>query len=553
MRNTNHLLIICHDVIGSRMAGPGIRAWETARILARQQPVTLIAPQPIDREPEGFRTGSYIWGDAASLSPWLDDADLVFANGFVLRAHPELASFTRPLALDLYDPVILEALEAERGLPGEQRAARHAIQRDLLRRQLLCGDFLCCATERQRDLYIGAMTLSGRLSPTLSDADPTLRRLIDVVPFGLSETAPIQEEHALRGKIAGIGQDDLIMLWTGGMWDWLDPLSLVEAMPAVIERCPAVRLVFLAGKHPGAVATMRAPVQTRERADALGLTDRQIFFYADWVPYARRADLLLDADLAVSLHHNHLETSYAAVRSRFLDHLWAGLPSVVSAGDSAAALVEQHGLGRVVPVADPPAIATALIELLTDAAQRRACGQRARDLAPSFAWEHVLEPLARFCLQPQVTRQKYEDFAMASTDMQRPTAAPSSNEQDAFEQDYHAFKKQLAELHQLWQLRPQPLGSAIPGLGRAKQAANSLTEWYLQPIIEQQNAFNAASTRAIQALADALERTLQQYREHLAMQQHIADIEQHLLDIDDAQTKMAYRLAVSQEPGSFEC
>ena len=115
------LLIICHDVIGTRMAGPGIRAWEAARVLCQQQPVTLIAPQPIDHSPEGFAIGSYTWGDAASLAVWLADADVVFANGFVLRAHPELARFTRPLALDLYDPVILEALEAERDLDVYKR------------------------------------------------------------------------------------------------------------------------------------------------------------------------------------------------------------------------------------------------------------------------------------------------------------------------------------------------------------------------------------------------------------------------------------------------
>lgn len=554
------LLIISHDVIGTRMAGPGIRAWEAAHVLCQQQPVTLIAPQPIDRSPEGFAIGSYSWGDAASLALWLADADVVFANGFVLRAHPELASFARPLALDLYDPVILEALEAERSLAADQRAARHAIQRDLLRRQLLCGDFLCCATERQRDLYIGALTLSGRLDPALSDADPTLRTLIDVVPFGLSNTQPAQKQHALRGRLPGIAHDDQIILWTGGMWDWLDPLSLVEAMPAVITRCPNVRLVFLAGKHPGPVAAMRAPMQTRQRADALGLTNRHVFFYDDWVPYAQRADVLLDADLAVSLHYNHLETSYAAVRSRFLDHLWAGLASIVSAGDSAAELVEKHQLGLVVPVADSAAIAAAIIELLENQQRRHACGQRAAALAASFTWEQVLRPLAHFCLHPLITRKQLEEAPQApQTVIAAPQAAPSAR-QAALEQDYLAFKQQLAQLHQLWQVRPQALDSAIPLLGRAKQTANSLTEWYLQPIIEQQNAFNAATARAIQALADTFEQMLRDdvdrriqerfeliQHEQEPIRQHIADIEQHLLDIDDAQTTIARRLATSDE------
>ena len=451
-------------------------------------------------------------------------------------------------------------LEAERDLAADQRAARHAIQRDLLRRQLLCGDFLCCATERQRDLYIGALTLSGRLDPALSDADPTLRTLIDVVPFGLSNTPATQAQHALRGRLPGIAHDDQIVLWTGGMWDWLDPLSLVEAMPAVMTRCPNVRLVFLAGKHPGPVAAMRAPMQTRQRADALGLTNQHVFFYENWVPYAQRADVLLDADLAVSLHYNHLETSYAAVRSRFLDHLWAGLASVVSAGDSAAELVEKHQLGLVVPVADRAAIAAAIIELLENQEQRHACGQRAATLAASFTWEQVLHPLAQFCLHPVITRKQLEEAPQApQTVIAAPQPAPSAR-QAALEQDYLAFKKQLAQLHQLWQVRPQALDSAIPLLGRAKQTANSLTEWYLQPIIEQQNAFNAATARAIQAMADSFEHMLRDdvdrriqerfeliQREQEPLRQHLADIEQHLLDIDDAQTAIARRLVTSDE------
>jgi len=50
-----NVLIISHDTVGSRMAGPGIRYWELARVVAAQQRVTLIAPQPIDRVSPAFR------------------------------------------------------------------------------------------------------------------------------------------------------------------------------------------------------------------------------------------------------------------------------------------------------------------------------------------------------------------------------------------------------------------------------------------------------------------------------------------------------------------
>ncbi len=149
----------------------------------------------------------------------------------------------------------------------------------------------------------------------------------------------------LRGVVPGISVDDLILLWTGGLWDWMDPHTLVEAMPAVVAQHHTARLVFLAGQHPGAIQPMRTPAIARQRAADLGLLDTHIFFYDQWVPYGERANVLHEADIAVSLHHNHLETAYAAVRSRFLDHLWAGLPSIVADGDAAADLVRSQGSG----------------------------------------------------------------------------------------------------------------------------------------------------------------------------------------------------------------
>jgi glycosyltransferase involved in cell wall biosynthesis len=534
------LLIISHDVVGSRMAGPGIRAWETARVLAGRQPVTLVAPQPIDLPAQQCKLGSYTWGDAASLAVWLRQSDVVLANGFVLRAHPELAQAPQPLALDLYDPVILEGLEASRAMAPEQRDVQHALLRDLLRRQLAAGDFLVCATERQRDLYIGALLAGGRVTPQLAEADPTLRGLIDVAPFGLPPDPPERSGPGIRGVLPGIGPDELVLLWTGGLWDWLDPPTLVEAMALVAEREPRARLVFLAGRHPGQVAEMRAPELARDRAQALNLLGRSVLFYEQWLPYEQRANFLLDADLAVSLHRAHLETAYAAVRSRFLDHLWAGLASIVSAGDAAADLVDRYGLGRVVPVGDAAAVAQAVVELLGDAAERRRCGARARELGQQLTWERTLEPLARFCLSPRHTRAG-SVLPVSPALSQAQPAPPSIEELMA---DYTRLRELVARLHERWRVEPRALQSALPLVGQLKRMANRLTEWYVRPIVAQQNAFNADLVNSIQVLADTLERLAS---EHGPMQQHLADIEQHLLDIDDAQTALARRLAAGHD------
>lgn len=478
------ILVISHDVVGRRMAGPGIRAWQIARVLAAHGQVTLVAPWPIDLAAD-FALGHYAWGQPASLAPWLAAADLVVANGFLLEAHPELAELAQPLALDLYDPVLLENLELLRDAPPERRAERNAADQRLLARALAAGDFFLCATERQRDLYLGALMLAGRLAPDLVDADPLARGLIDVAPFGLDPTPPARQGPALRGGLPGIGPSDPLLLWTGGLWDWLDPLTLIDALPALLARHPSARLVLLAGRHPGAAGAMRMPELARARAAERGLLGTHVLFYDEWVPYERRADFLLDATVAVSLHRDHLETAYAAVRSRFLDHLWAGLPSLVSDGDAAAELVRAHGLGRVAAIGDAADVARQLDALLSDPAALAACAASARALAQEYTWERTLAPLVRWVrsAKPAPARRRQE------VTMTEPAAPPAP---EPAAPDLAALAELIAQAERLWQLGRPGAPSASPRALLAEAVRQAAA-----PAYAQQTELNAVLVRAL--------------------------------------------------------
>lgn len=478
-----HVLVISHDVVGSRMAGPGIRAWELAHVLAAHQPVTLIAPQPIDRPSTTVTCGSYTWGNALSLAPWLQAADAVIANGFMLLGHPELADLLQPLALDLYDPTLLENLEVLRGASPDQRATQSRQDIALLQQQLGAGDFFVCATERQRDLYLGSLMATGRITADVAAADPDLRALIGVVPTGLPHTPPAHRRSMVRSVVPGIGMEDVVIVWSGGLWDWMDPLTLIAAMPTVAARHPCVRLVFLAGQHPGAIQAMAMPDRARAAAHASGLLDRHIFFYDQWVPYDERADVLLEADLAVYLHRPHLETRYAAVRSRMLDHLWAGLPSVVSAGDAAADLVERHDLGRVIPSATPDAVADALLALLNDPARRARCAHNARQLAQQFTWQHTAAPLIQFCQHPTARRPRLNAAQSAAQ-----PGAPSlpDGQPNAMTNEHSTL---IQRMERTWQFGVLPPRGGLRGL--VQRVAIRL----LGPLIAQQREFNAAAVQ----------------------------------------------------------
>jgi len=496
-----HLLIISHDVVGARMAGPGIRYWELARALAPHHQVHLIAPQPVDLSSPGVSTGVYRWGEAPSLATHTARAEIVLANGYVLEAHPELADVAVPLILDLYDPTPLENLELLRERPEAERLAQHQRDVALLQRQLATGDLLLCATERQRDLYLGALMATGRIAPACTDDDPLLRNLIDVLPFGLPAEPPVRGAPALRSVVAGIGPDDPLILWSGGLWDWMDPLTLVRAMPVVVEQHPLARLVFMAGRHPGVTATPRSLAQARALAAELALLDRHIFFYEEWTPYARRADFLLEATVVVSLHRQHLETAYAAIRSRFLDCLWAGLPVVWSDGDATAALVRAHACGLVVAPEDPEAVAAALGRLLSDTALRADMAARARALAPRFAWPEVIRPLLEWiaALPHRIVMRKPAPMTTP------PEAAPPPTDVALVERGNLLMATRNAALQALdatWRL--DSLSGPVAGhfAGLRRRLMERVVWPMLYPLLARQQEQNAAVIRALYASAE---------------------------------------------------
>ncbi len=189
-------------------------------------------------------------------------------------------------------------------------------------------------------------------------------------------------------------------LWAGGVYSWLDPLTLLHAVDLLSKQHNDVRLVFLGMRHPNPeVPTMDIAGHTRMLANRLGLTDRHVFFNETWVPYAERQNWLMDADCGVTTHHEHIETTFA-FRTRVLDYLWAGLPIVTTDGDSFADLVRAEGLGVVVPPENPEALAEALRRVLYDDEFARAARERIAVVRERFTWETVLAPLISFCRNP---------------------------------------------------------------------------------------------------------------------------------------------------------
>jgi glycosyltransferase involved in cell wall biosynthesis len=383
------------------MAGPGIRAFEIARRLAERFDVTLSVPFATDLPAQRFPVVVSDPADHASLTELVSSGfDAVFAQRLPLQAMSRLAGTSVTRVYDLYAPISIEmvaSLAAEPGhVPDTQLVRGESMAMDAV---LETGSSFVCASETQRDYWLGRLEAAGRLTLEAYSADPSLRALIEVVPFGVPSEPP-RPGRALKGVVDGISERDRVILWNGGIWNWFDPVTVIRGVAELSRQRDDVRLVFMGTTHPNPTIAQRARAnEAVSCASELDVLDRIVFFNEGWVPYEQRGAYLLEADVGVSAHSETLE-SRLAFRTRILDCLWAELPVVVTEGDALANIVEQRGLGRTVPVGDPSAWAAALAALLDDRAAyekaRRAMAVERR----RFEWDALVERLVPLLERP---------------------------------------------------------------------------------------------------------------------------------------------------------
>ena len=395
----NSIVVVSSDVVGPKMAGPAIRAVELTKALHQalgdRNRVFLAAPNQ-GRVP-GLEVRSFQNGKLKSL---LSSAKVVIGQGLGVPLLP----FLNPehiLVLDFYDPNPVELLAFHRDSP---RSAARLSQEHLRHRLSVLarrGDHFLCATSRQRDFWVGLLAAEGRLSWEADRSHPNLDDLISMVPFGLPGEPPHSPEPMLKGVWPGIGPEDKVLLWGGGIWNWFDPLTVIRAVNLAAKQRDDLRLFFLGVAHPNPkIPAMRMSREAHDLAGRLGLLNRHVFFNHDWVDYDSRAGYLLESDLAVLASGRDLETRLS-FRTRLLDSLWAGIPMVLTRGDYFSELAEAQNLGRVVEPQDHRAMAKAILELLDSPKEMARCQRNIRKTAAAMTWSRVAQPLVEFCANPR--------------------------------------------------------------------------------------------------------------------------------------------------------
>ncbi|HEX4752866.1 MAG TPA: hypothetical protein VH268_08200 [Solirubrobacterales bacterium] len=370
------VLILVPGELGEKLSGPEIRAVRLGQALAARHRVTLLAPGHGRGEYEGLAVATF------SRRRLLREArrqDVVLASTvppFVLAGKRALG--VRAVS-DQYDPVEIELSTLESGADRARATARAA-----RRLQLRGADLVLCGGMRQRAL------LAAEAEAVVGASPPEIR----IVPFGIDPPPPPTPaaSRPLRERFPAIGPDDKVVLWWGSLWRWLDAETAIRAVAALAPSRPEVKLVFTAGRVPNAAAARHSALaEARALAADLGVLDRSVFFLDEWVPFARRAEYLRDADIGLTLHRDAEEAALAA-RARYMDYLWAGLPCVLGRGDETAERFERAGFATLVESGSPEATATAIAGALQEGAPGRAAAA-GRRLAEELRWDRVAAPL----------------------------------------------------------------------------------------------------------------------------------------------------------------
>jgi glycosyltransferase involved in cell wall biosynthesis len=365
------IVIATPDVVGERMAGPGIRAWHFADELAKHFPTTLVANLEGDVSTAPF---PIVARDSHEAREAMRGASVLIgqpARRFRRRRREQR------IVYDLFDPILLELNETYGRHPSLRQRIHVGAERWRLRTALSQGDLLICATARQRDLYNG-----------VGD------RMIEI-PFGvdMSVGAP-----ALGRPAAGAAAATPTILWGGGTWEWLDPRTAIDAVAQLNREGLSCRLLFLGRHRPNRQIVDR---RREDRFDQL-LESGKPYVEAndEWVAYRDRLAWLRRSKIAIMLHRPTAEAVYS-IRTRLFDAIAAGVPVITTEEGFAADLVRREGVGLVVPPLDRSAVAAAIRRLLQDDVFYGECVSSLARVRPRFAWDVVMRPLIEVIRQWQ--------------------------------------------------------------------------------------------------------------------------------------------------------
>jgi glycosyltransferase involved in cell wall biosynthesis len=244
---------------------------------------------------------------------------------------------------------------------------------------------------------------------------------IDLIPHGIPDIAFVDPAY-FKDQF---GVEGRVVLLTFGL---LSPNKGIEyvlnALPEILAGFPDVVYIILGATHPG---------ELREHGEAyrLGLeilakknrVDRNVIFCNQFVDIENLTEFIGAADIYVTPYLNE-----AQITSGTLAYTFGSGKAVVSTPYWHAAELLAEGRGALVPFADAPAIADAVIGLLGDDARRNTMRKNAYRIGREMVWSNVAKTYLRSfeSARLEVSARPRRSLAMRTLD-RKPRELPAFN------------------------------------------------------------------------------------------------------------------------------
>jgi hypothetical protein len=367
--------------VDSGMGGIGLRVWELAQALGPRLPVTIIARGPSDLSAPHVRCVTACeasWPEvleSCSAAIFYDLPD----TRMMLRAH-------RAGKLVISDNAVpIEHLHYH-GI--RSAAAPDEVYADLVRRfhlQVLLSDHFLVRSEVARSTLIAALSLVGRQGYLHFDRSPRLEHLLTWLPIGFNQTSALHAERSL----ALLPPVDFV--WSGGLWDYYDPVVVARAVARLAHAGNSVTVRFMYMPPSDQILAEGARLTTAVQELGIG---HLVHLHREPLPHYQRDGVVKSARAAVCIGKRGIENQ-TAVRLRLRDSFLYGLPIVVDRHGATGDLVRKLGIGITVDSEDVADVARGLAAL-KDPQRYRPLVENLVRLRPEVMMEPGVARLAAF-------------------------------------------------------------------------------------------------------------------------------------------------------------
>jgi glycosyltransferase involved in cell wall biosynthesis len=368
--------------VDSAMAGIGVRAWELAQIISSSMPVTIVARANTDLRARSVHV-------VAATKPALQLAAEECSAGlfFDMPDASIMLSLYKAGKLIITDnSVPIEHLEYHSIKTDADPEARYRELVDGFKLQLLLSDLFILRSNVYRSVITGCLSLVGRLTFEQYKISSTLDHLFCDIPVGYNRYS------AARASQAEPALPVVDFTWSGGIWDYYDPVSLAKAVARLKRRGVIIKVRFMYPTPPQQVLKQSDAV--RKAVQDLGVQDC-IEFLERGPPHLERDGVIKSARSLVCIGVDGIE-NYTSIRLRLRDCFLYNLPLLVDQHGATADLVRALDIGLTVDSRDPDSIADGLERLSKDRSTHSRLVANLRDVRHTFQLDEPTRHLVNF-------------------------------------------------------------------------------------------------------------------------------------------------------------